>query len=221
MATTRKTAKKKPAKTTPANTRTAKAKTAKSPVGADAPIRAFKYAEALDAWLAKKRNAAAGIWIRLAKKGSGIKSITYPEAVEIALCHGWIDSQMRPESATAYLQRFTPRRPTSVWSKINREKALALIASGRMRPGGLEEIERAKQDGRWEAAYDSARTATVPADFQRELEAHPRAEAFFKTISGANRYAILWRLQTAKKPETRAKRIRTFVEMLEKGETIH
>ena len=216
MVTTRKTAKKRPART-----KTAKAKTARNPVGADTPIRAFKDAEALDAWLAKNQSAAAGIWIRLAKKGSGIKSITYPEAVEIALCHGWIDSQMRPESATAYLQRFTPRRPTSVWSKINREKALALIASGRMRPGGFAEIERAKQDGRWEAAYDSARTATVPADFQRELEAHPRAEAFFKTISGANRYAILWRLQTAKKPETRGKRIRTFVEMLEKGDTIH
>jgi uncharacterized protein YdeI (YjbR/CyaY-like superfamily) len=128
---------------------------------------------------------------------------------------------MRPESATTYLQRFTPRRPSSIWSKINREKAIALIAGGRMRPGGLAEIERAKQDGRWEAAYDSARTATVPADFQRELEARPRAEAFFRTISGANRYAILWRLQTAKKPETRAKRIRAFVEMLEKGETIH
>ena len=216
MTTGRKTAKKKSAKT-----KTAKAKTAKSPVGAGAPIRAFKDAEALDAWLAKDQNAAAGIWIRLAKKGSGIKSITYPEAVEIALCHGWIDSQMRPESATAYLQRFTPRRPTSIWSKINREKALALIASGRMRPGGFAEIERAKQDGRWEAAYDSARTITVPADFESELETHPRAKAFFKTISGANRYAFLWRLQTAKKPETRAKRMRSFIEMLERGETIH
>src|SRR5687767_7761592 len=172
MATSKKTAKK-----TPVGKKRAKTQPAKSPVGANAPIRAFKDAEALDTWLAKNRNAAAGIWIRLAKKGSGIKSITYPEAVEIALCHGWIDSQMRLESATAYLQRFTPRRPTSVWSKINREKALALIASGRMRPGGLAEIDRAKQDGRWEAAYDSARTATVPADFQRELEARPKAEA--------------------------------------------
>ena len=216
MATSRKTAKKKQARKRPAKT-----KTARSRVGADAPIRAFKDAEAFDAWLAKNQSAATGIWIRLAKKGSGIKSITYPEAVEIALCHGWIDSQMRPESETAYLQRFTPRRPTSVWSKINRERALALIASGRMRPGGFAEIERAKQDGRWDAAYDSARTATVPEDFQRELEAHPRAKAFFETVSGANRYAILWRLQTAKKAETRAKRMRSFVEMLEKGETIH
>ena len=216
MAIKKTTAKRKTAKA-----KTGKAKTARSPVGSDAPIRAFKDAAALDAWLAKNQHAPAGIWIRLAKKGSGIKSITYPEAVETALCHGWIDSQMKPESATAYLQRFTPRRPTSIWSKINREKALALIAGGRMRPGGLAEIERAKQDGRWEAAYDSARTATVPADFERELEAHPKAKAFFETVSGANRYAILWRLQTAKKAETRAKRIRSFVEMLEKGETIH
>jgi uncharacterized protein YdeI (YjbR/CyaY-like superfamily) len=150
-----------------------------------------------------------------------MKSVTQPEAVEVALCHGWIDSQMRPESESAWLQRFTPRRPTSIWSKINRERALALIAGGRMRAAGLEEIERAKQDGRWDAAYDSAKTITVPADFESELEAHPKAKAFFETISGANRYAILWRLQTAKKAETRAKRIRTFIEMLEKGETIH
>lgn len=184
-------------------------------------IRAFKDAKAWDAWLSKNGRAADGIWVRIAKKASGMKSVTQPEAVEVALCHGWIDSQMRPESATAWLQRFTPRRPTSTWSKINRERALALIASGRMRPAGLEEIERAKQDGRWEAAYDSARTITVPADFETELEAHPRAQAFFKSINGANRYAILWRLQTAKNAEMRAKRMRTIVVMLEKGETLH
>ena len=191
-----------------------KAKTAK-------PIRAFKDAKAWEAWLSKNQRAADGIWVRIAKKGSGTNSVTQPEAVEVALCYGWIDSQMRPESETTWLQRFTPRRPTSIWSKINRERALALITCGRMRPAGLEEIERAKQDGRWEAAYDSARTATVPADFECELDAHPKARAFFKTISAANRYAILWRLQTAKKAETRATRIRTFIEMLEKGETIH
>jgi uncharacterized protein YdeI (YjbR/CyaY-like superfamily) len=128
---------------------------------------------------------------------------------------------MRPESATAWLQRFTPRRPRSIWSKINREKALALVASGRMTPAGLNQIERAKQDGRWEAAYDSSRSATVPADFRAELDKHPRAKAFFETISAANRYAVLWRLQTAKKPETRAKRLRGFIGMLEKGETLH
>jgi uncharacterized protein YdeI (YjbR/CyaY-like superfamily) len=200
-----------------------KTKTAKSSgrAGATAPVRAFRDASAWESWLSKNQSAADGIWIRIAKKGSGTKSITHPEAVEVALCYGWIDSHMRPESATAWLQRFTPRRPRSIWSKINREKALTLIASGRMRPAGLDEVERAKQDGRWEAAYDSSRSATMPADFQAELDLHPTAQAFFKTISAANRYAILWRLQTAKKPETRAKRLRSFIEMLEKGETIH
>ncbi len=185
------------------------------------PTRAFKDAAAWEAWLAKNQNTPGGIWMRLAKKTSGIKSITYPEAVEIALCYGWIDALKRPESATTWLQRFVPRRQKSIWSKINRDKALALIERGQMKPGGLEEIERAKRDGRWDAAYDSARSATVPADFQAELDRHPTAKAFFKTISATNRYAILWRLQTAKKAETRAKRMRSFTEMLEKGETIH
>jgi len=204
-------------------TRTARTKNTKSSsgVGAKAPTRAFKDAKAWEAWLSKNQSAADGIWIRIAKKASGTKSVTHPEAVEVALCYGWIDGQMRPESATAWLQRFMPRRPRSIWSKINREKALSLIASGRMAPAGLEEIERAKQDGRWEAAYDSPKSATIPADFQMELDRHPKAGAFFKTISAANKYAITWRLQTAKKAETRAKRMRSFIEMLEKGETIH
>ena len=192
-----------------------------SGVGAKAPIRAFRDASAWELWLSKNHTAPDGIWMRIAKKGSGTKSVTQPEAVEVALCYGWIDAQGRPESATAWLQRFMQRRPRSIWSKRNREKALALIASGRMRPAGLEEVERAKRDGRWEAAYDSFKSATVPADLERELELHPQANSFFKTISAANRYAILWRLQTAKRAETRAKRMRTFIEMLEKGETIH
>ena len=206
-----------------AKTKTNRIKTVKRSigVGANAPIRAFKDPKAWEAWLSKNQTAADGIWIRIAKKASGTKSVNQPEAVEVALCYGWIDAQARPESATAWLQRFVPRRPRSIWSKINRERALALIASGRMRPAGLEQVERAREDGRWEAAYDSSRTSTVPADFERALQLNPRAKAFFKTISAANRYAILWRLQTAKKAETRAKRIRTFIEMLEKGETIH
>ena len=206
-----------------AKTKTTRIKTVKRSigVGANAPIRAFKDPKAWEAWLSKNQTAADGIWIRIAKKASGTKSVNQPEAVEVALCYGWIDAQARPESATAWLQRFVPRRPRSIWSKINRERALALIASGRMRPAGLEQVERAREDGRWEAAYDSSRTSTVPADFERALQLNPRAKAFFKTISAANRYAILWRLQTAKKAETRAKRIRTFIEMLEKGETIH
>ena len=187
----------------------------------DVPIRAFKDAAAWDAWLAKNQNTADGIWVRIAKKASGTKSITYPEAVEIALCHGWIDGLKRPESDSAWLQRFTPRRQKSFWSQINREKAMALIASGQMKPAGLAEIERAKSDGRWDSAYASPKSATMSADFEKELDRHPKAKAFFKTLSKTNSYAILWRIQTAVKPETRAKRIKTYIEMLEKGATFH
>jgi uncharacterized protein YdeI (YjbR/CyaY-like superfamily) len=203
--------------------KTSRANTAKSSsdAGANPQIRAFKDAKAWDAWLAKNQRAADGVWMRLAKKASGIKSITYPEAVEVALCHGWIDGLKRPESATTWLQRFTPRRLRSMWSEINREKALALIADGKMKPAGLAEIERAQRDGRWNAAYASPKSATVPPDFEMELNRHPRAKVFFKTLSRTNSYAIMWRIQTAKKPETRAKRIRSFIERLEKGETIH
>jgi uncharacterized protein YdeI (YjbR/CyaY-like superfamily) len=187
----------------------------------DIQARAFTNPAAWQSWLAKNHAAPDGIWIRIAKKASATKSITYPEALEIALCYGWIDAQKRPESETAWLQRFMPRRPKSIWSKINREKALALIDGGKMKPSGLEEIERAKKDGRWEVAYDSPKAATVQPDFQQALDKSPRAAAFFKTLNAANRYAILWRLQMAKKAETRAKRMRSFVEMLEKGETLH
>jgi len=187
----------------------------------DVPIRAFKDAAAWDAWLAKNQNTADGVWMRIAKKASGTKSITYPEAVGIALCHGWIDGLKRPESDTAWLQRFTPRRQRSFWSQINREKALALIESGHMKPAGLAEIERAQRDGRWDAAYASPKSATMSADFKKELDRHPKAKAFFNTLSKTNSYAILWRIQTAVKPETRERRIRDFIERLEKGETFH
>jgi uncharacterized protein YdeI (YjbR/CyaY-like superfamily) len=192
-----------------------------SSIDSDVPVRAFKDAAAWDAWLAKNQNSPGGIWMRIAKKASGTKSITYPEAVEIALCHGWIDGLKRPESDTAWLQRFTPRRQRSIWSQINREKALALVAGGQMKPAGLAEIERAKRDGRWDAAYESPKSATMPADFKKELDRHPKANAFFKTLSKTNSYAILWRIQTAKKAETRARRIQTCIQMLEKGETFH
>jgi uncharacterized protein YdeI (YjbR/CyaY-like superfamily) len=200
-----------------------KAKTTKSAssVRPQDPTRAFKDANAWESWLGKNHAAADGIWIRLAKKASGTKSITYPEAVEVALCYGWIDGLKRPESATTWLQRFTPRRRRSIWSEINRNKALGLIAGGRMKPAGLEEVERAKRDGRWDAAYASPKSATMPPDFQAELNRHPNAKAFFKTLSRTNTYAILWRLHTAKKAETRAKRMRSFIERLEKGEAIH
>ena len=196
------------------------AKTASSARTED-PTRAFRDAKAWESWLAKNHNAADGIWMRLAKKASAIKSITYPEAVEVALCYGWIDGLKRPESATTWLQRFTPRRKRSIWSEINCNKALGLIAGGRMMPAGLEEVERAKRDGRWDAAYASPKSATMPPDFEKELNRHPKAKAFFKTISRTNSYAIMWRIQTAKKPETRARRIATYIDMLEKGDTIH
>ncbi len=186
-----------------------------------APIRAFKDAKEWDSWLTKNQAEIDGIWMRIAKKSSGVKSVTYPEAVEVALCHGWIDGQKRPESETTWLQRFVPRRARSMWSKINREKALALIAAGKMKPAGLAEIERAKMNGRWDVAYASPSSATMPEDLEKELERHPKAKAFFKTLNRANTYAIMWRVATAKRPETRARRIRTYIEMLEKGETIH
>ena len=159
--------------------------------------------------------------MRFAKKGSGIKSTNHAEALEVALCYGWIDALARSENEKTYLQRFVPRRPKSLWSKINRGKALALIESGQMRPAGLAEIERAKSDGRWDAAYDSPANAQIPEEFQKELDRRPKAKAFFATLSRVNRYAIIWRIQTAKKPETRERKIRTLIEMLEKGETIH
>ncbi|HXN76908.1 MAG TPA: YdeI/OmpD-associated family protein [Gemmatimonadaceae bacterium] len=184
-------------------------------------IRGFKTRKDFATWLEKNHKTTPALWVRIARKGSGVKSITYAQGVEVALCYGWIDAQKLPESETAWLQRFMPRRPRSIWSKVNREKALALIASGQMTPAGLMEIERAKKDGRWEAAYDSQSGASVPPDFEKELERHPIAKSFFKTLSRANTYAILWRLETAKKPETRSKRMRSFIEMLEKGETLH
>jgi uncharacterized protein YdeI (YjbR/CyaY-like superfamily) len=195
----------------------------KNAVAGSAPgaIRGFKTRRDFAAWLEKNHKDSPALWVRIGKKGSGIKSITYAEGVDVALCYGWIDAQKLPENETAWLQRFMPRRPRSIWSKINREKALALIASGQMNEAGLVEVERAKKDGRWEAAYDSPSAASVPPDFERELERHPKAKAFFKTLSRTNSYAITWRIQTAKKPETRERRIRAFIEMLEKGETLH
>ncbi len=195
----------------------------KNAVTGSAPgaVRGFKARTDFADWLEKHHETSPALWVRIARKGSGIKSITYAEGVEVALCYGWIDAQKLPESETAWLQRFMPRRSRSIWSKVNREKALALIANGQMTQAGLVEIERAKTDGRWEAAYDSQAGASVPSDFEEALERHPKAKAFFNSISAANRYAITWRLQTAKKAETRAKRMRRFIEMLEKGETLH
>ena len=185
------------------------------------PAIAFANQEAWEKWLKTNHLTSSGVWLRLAKRASGTPSVTYAEAIETALCYGWIDGQKQSHSAEAWLQRFTPRGRKSIWSKINREKALALIESGKMKPAGLAEVDRAKQDGRWEQAYDSPSSATVPADLQAALNKNPRARAFFATLERRNRYAILWRVQTAKKPETRAKRIALFVGMLERGEKLH
>jgi uncharacterized protein YdeI (YjbR/CyaY-like superfamily) len=162
-----------------------------------------------------------GVWIRFARRGSGIPSVTHAEALELALCYGWIDAQRGKGDETHYVQRFVPRRARSKWSKINRAKAEALIASGAMQPAGLAEVERARADGRWDAAYDPPSTSTVPDDLAAELAARPAARAFFDGLDSRNRYAILHRLQDAKRPETRARRLAKFVAMLEAGERIH
>lgn len=185
------------------------------------PIRLFATQSAWAQWLEKNHRNSRGLWLRLAKKGSGLQSITYADALEVALCYGWIDGQKRGESQQAWLQRFLPRSAKSIWSKINRDKALGLIACGRMKVAGLEAVEAAKKDGRWEAAYDSPKDASVPEDFQTALNASKKAQKFFENLDGANRYAVLFRIQTAKKAETRARKICEFVEMLERNETIH
>ena len=182
------------------------------------PTRSFASKKKWAAWLATKHNKSAGVWLQLARKDSGIASVTYEEALEAALCYGWIDGQKKGFDDQYWLQKFTPRGPRSIWSKINTEKAERLIASGQMQPAGLRTVEAAKQDGRWEAAYASQKNITVPKDFQSALDRNPKAAAFFATLMSAERYSFLFRIQTAKKPETRAKRVGQFVEMLERGE---
>jgi uncharacterized protein YdeI (YjbR/CyaY-like superfamily) len=183
--------------------------------------RAFASAEEWEAWLRAHHDTAPGVWIKFARKGSGLPTVTYLEALHAALCFGWIDGQARGGDDAFYLQRFTPRRARSIWSKRNRDFATALIESGRMQPAGMREVERAKADGRWDAAYDAPSTATVPDDLRAALDANPAAAEHFERLKGQNRYAILHRVQTAKKPETRARRIEKFVAMLARGETLH
>lgn len=185
------------------------------------PIITFANRKDWERWLQANHLKAPGVWLQLAKKDSGTSTVTYAEAMEVALCYGWIDGQKQSHSAEAWRQKFTPRGRRSIWSKINREKALALIESGKMKPAGMAEVERARQDGRWEQAYDSPASAAVPPDLQIALNKNPKAKAFFATLERRNRYAILWRVQTAKKAETRARRIALFIEMLERGEKIH
>lgn len=172
-------------------------------------------------WLEKYGSTSTEAWLRLAKKGTEPPTVTYAQALESALCHGWIDGQKRAQSAEYWLQRFTPRSAKSIWSRLNKDKAEALIAAGRMRAPGLREIEKAKKDGRWQAAYTSPSNSTVPDDLQAALDANPEAKTFFATLNSRNRYAILFRIQNAKKPETRARKIEEFVGMLSRGETLH
>jgi uncharacterized protein YdeI (YjbR/CyaY-like superfamily) len=172
-------------------------------------------------WLEENHASADGVWIKMAKKGTGIDSVRYPEVLDTALCFGWIDAKRLALDEQYFLQRFVPRRPRSNWSRINVEKIERLTADGRMRPAGLVEVERAKADGRWAAAYDSQRFNTVPEDLQAELDARPEAKAFFEGLNSQNRYAILYQLQDAKRPETRARRLAKFVAMLEAGERIY
>jgi len=185
------------------------------------PIVLFEAQEAWAVWLEENHASSSGLWLRLAKKAAELQSVSYAEALEVALCYGWIDGQKKSYDESSWLQKFTPRRARSIWSKINREKAEALIASGRMKAAGREAVESAKQDGRWEAAYDSPSNATVPDDFQAELDKNAEAKAFFATLNSTNRYAILIRIQTAKKAETRARRIEQFISMLEKKEKLY
>ena len=190
-------------------------------LGRDLPIVAFKSQQAFDAWLTSQRADSRGLWLKIAKKSSGIVSISRDAAVDAALCHGWIDGQLDSFDGDYWLIRFTPRQSTSIWSEKNRARALELVKLGVMRASGLREIDRAKADGRWERAYAAASTAKVPDDLRAALARNKKAAAFFETLDARNRYAILYRTHNAKKAETRAARIAKFVAMLAKGQTIY
>lgn len=188
---------------------------------AELPVLSLPDQGAWETWLDANHDSSVGVWLRFAKRGSTETSLSYREAVEVALCFGWIDGQAKGEGDPSWLQKYTPRTKKSIWSKINRERALALAKCSRMKAAGLKEIERAKADGRWEAAYDSPSAAVVPEDLQTALNRKPLASAFFEKLDSRNRHAILFRIHTAKKPETRARRIEQFAAMLEKNEKLH
>jgi uncharacterized protein YdeI (YjbR/CyaY-like superfamily) len=185
------------------------------------PVLAFASAQELEAWLEREHAASDGIWIKFAKKGSGVASVSYAEAVELGLCFGWIDSLTKSLDERFYVQKFTPRRAKSKWSRVNRDKVEELARQGRMRPAGLAEVERAKEDGRWAAAYASPANIEIPADLQQALDANPKAAEFFATLNKSNRYAIVYQLEDAKKPETRARRLDKFMGVLERGEKLY
>lgn len=186
----------------------------------DLPVLPFADATAWERWLVANA-ASKGLWLKIAKKDSGIATVTYDHALEVALCHGWIDGQKRGFDSEYFLQRFTPRRPKGLWSKINIGKVERLIVEGRMGPGGQREVDAAKADGRWEAAYDGARNMDVPPELAAALAKNRKARTFFEALDKTNRYSVCWRVQTAKKTETRAKRVETLVAMLARGEKVH
>lgn len=187
----------------------------------DLPIIAFDTPDMWKQWLDQHHAASKGIWLRLFKKGSGVTSVTFAEALDGALCYGWIDGQAKKYDDKSWLQKFTPRRPRSLWSKRNRENIERLIQEGRMQTAGLEQVEMAKADGRWEKAYDAPSTMQMPEDFLQALAKNEKAKAFFDTLNKTNTYAIAWRLQTAKRPETRARRMKAILEMLENGKKFY
>jgi uncharacterized protein YdeI (YjbR/CyaY-like superfamily) len=185
------------------------------------PIVSFDSVEKWEAWLSRNHNRSLGVWLCLQKKGAGVKSVTYAEALEVALCYGWIDGQKQPNDKDSWLQNFTRRRARSSWSKKNTEHAERLIRAGKMKPPGIAEVDAAKKDGRWKAAYDSQSKSTIPEDFLKELSRDKKALAFFNSLNNANLYSIAYRLQTAKKPETREKRMKKILEMMSKGKRFH
>jgi len=187
----------------------------------DLPVVLFESARDWEKWLAKHHARSSGVWLRMAKKGSGKISVTYAEALDEALCFGWIDSQIRTYDESSWVQKFGPRKTTSGWSKLNTGHVARLTKAGKMKPAGLKEVQAAKRDGRWERAYDSPAAARPPADFLKALEKNKKAKAFFGALEKRNTYAIIYRLQTAKKPETRAARMRTILDMLAKGKKFH
>ena len=181
----------------------------------------FADASSLEDWYSNHHRDTPGIWLKIAKKDSGIPSVNYAQALDAALIYGWIDGMKKSFDANHWLQKFTPRGRKSLWSQINRDKIDVLVKAGRMQEAGLAEVKRAKEDGRWDAAYAGQKSITVPIDFAEALDSNKKAKAFFETLKGANRFAILFRLHNAKKAETRTRKIAEYVAMLERGETIH
>ena len=185
------------------------------------PVMAFDTPQKWEAWLAKHHTGSSGVWLRIYKKASSNASVTYAEALDAALCYGWIDGQKRPMDDVSWLQKFGPRRPRSGWSRLNTRNAERLIEAGRMKAAGLKQVEAAKEDGRWQRAYDSPSASVIPPDFLKELAKNKEAQTFFEGLNRANTYAIAYRLQTAKKPGTRSKRMQTILAMLARGEKFH